>query len=457
MANRTCPAVWYPATSACGEQGECVDAYHCNCPLGWSGSGDFVVHSPSCLLYLPAIQAEWAVVMVLYLVLFVLGLESTHRAYSQHQRSRTTNAMKKFYKRFTFHFSAAMLMQSVFFIVVSSLKVAQPDAKIGTDVAITVFYCCGFLCFGVGAVYFLRVFLDLNVRNTKFRTNPAMSTRFKAAIDAAYLWCSRLLPGVTVMVVIVALAPMTNMASQNWLQSYLFCAIHCSLMGSGVFIYSQIMIPCIMGPVANDITILLNTMQPGEGIEDTDKEKLRVVRNRIVKVIRVVRIVGLIASMLTILVALWPFAQNAQSYWIPVAWFCAGTCSTAFVVTNQPTDRRFRCLCFDHRKRPKVSSPLTLGKIFMSKPLPAPISPVDLVPDPFPGGNGEWHQSSLKLDTDHVSTGNPLFQYYRESLLSRVSHSTTPPQLQMLVSLSDLDSTASLGGGGRDRCFGSAE
>jgi len=129
----SCPAV--PSDPSCSGRGVCVGPNTCDCGAlspGWTGVGDMVFGSPSCSVFVPAVQALWAMTLCVALVLLPLPTWCFYRRLKF--RKQWLDVTSDLY----FHgLRSGQLMCTA---AMSLLRATRPMDSIGNDIAVTVLF-----------------------------------------------------------------------------------------------------------------------------------------------------------------------------------------------------------------------------------------------------------------------------------------------------------------------------
>jgi len=161
-----CPPTLYPLAEACGSNGQCVSAVECACPEGFTGTGDFVAGSPSCIINVQAVQVLWGLTAAAWLC---MGVYVVHCLVLFVRYPPRASIKRKVF------FLLLTLLCSATFGFVGIARASDPlNTAIGTHQATTVAFAFGAASFWVSCLVFSVSFIFVLARQGRIKGQAYM-------------------------------------------------------------------------------------------------------------------------------------------------------------------------------------------------------------------------------------------------------------------------------------------
>ena len=298
-----CPPIFFPDTVNCSGRGVCSFGA-CVCNPGWTGHGDFVLGSPTCGINIAAIQALWALLGIIHLVIVQPStIRFLWMKYKQPSSIKSSVYMGVF-----------IFISSACFLITAWNRVAHPvTGTIGTNPVSTVFFAFGVGTFWTATHFFAYAFIDLSMKQARLsrnhdEANQRMFFQMKIQffISACVAFVAGLLP--IGMLGTDSFKVVQNLATSHYLISALEVAL------AGLFI-----VPHFIKIIITEIKDAIATRPPGK-----DDGRLSYVLWRLQRFLKELRNQAIINVIFACLFGFWPFLLiNGSSYFLPFAWTSA--------------------------------------------------------------------------------------------------------------------------------------
>ena len=159
-----CPPLLFPETWNCSGRGECISSVVCLCTQpNWVGQGDFAFESPTCNIYIPAVQALWSIAICFQCLIMTFSIYYLRVKLRQEELASSLPLI----------LGVLLLLSSIFLIPTAIIRAANPSTVvIGTDTVVTVLFCCGAASFWLAVHVFVYSFLEVSYKKVlMYNTN----------------------------------------------------------------------------------------------------------------------------------------------------------------------------------------------------------------------------------------------------------------------------------------------
>ena len=233
-----CPPLLVPQSQNCSGRGICISSTSCDCQDGWTGLGDFAFESPSCNIYIPAIQALWSILAFFQLLSLLFAI---YYLRIKHKQSRLV-ARLPITMGYLFVVAASLLF------CCAVLRATDFRRTIGSNVAVTLLFSLGTGTFWVSAHVFAYAFMEATNRRAMV---------FKASQQEQWLLSlqtvkiSLIVTGILSFV--FCLCPLGFLSSNSSSEFLIFGSLHYLGTGTSIFITGTFFIPRFTGNLQKDL------------------------------------------------------------------------------------------------------------------------------------------------------------------------------------------------------------